>query len=70
MEKRLKMNSSKIFTPAELQEIERREKKDYSDKFGLFSGRIKPKIVEILSYDKNWLKRLINPKRRKKNSQG
>jgi len=46
------------------------EEKDYSDKFGLFSGRIKPKIVEILSYDKNWLKRLINPKRKKKDSRG
>lgn len=64
------MNSSKIFTPAELQEIERREKKDYSDKFGLFSSRIKPKIIEILAYDKNWLKRLINPKRKKKDSRG
>ena len=64
------MNSSKIFTPAELQEIERREKKDYSDKFGLFSGRIKPKIIEMLSFDRTWLKRLINPKRKKKNSQG
>jgi len=64
------MKDSKIFTPAELQEIERREKKDYSDKFGLFSSRIKPKIIEILSYDKNWLKRLINPKRKKKHSRG
>jgi len=64
------VKNSTIFTTAELQEIERREKKDYSDKFGLFSGRIKPKIVEILSYDKNWLKRLINPKRKKKDSQG
>ena len=64
------MKESKIFTPAELQEIDRREKKDYSDNFGLFSGRIKPKIIEILSYDKNWLKRLINPKRIKKDSRG
>ena len=64
------MKQSKIFTPAELKEMERRENKDYSDRFGLFSGRIKPKIVEILSYDKNWLKRLINPKRKKKDSWG
>ena len=64
------MNKSKIFTLAELKEIDRQEKKDYSDKNGLFSGRIKPKIIEILSFDRKWLKRLINPKRKNKNSRG
>ena len=39
---------SKIFTEAEIQEIERRKKKDYSDKFGLFSSRVRPKINELL----------------------
>jgi hypothetical protein len=57
---------SKIFTQAEQKEIKKQEKGDYSDKQGLFSGRIKPKIIEILSFDRKWLKRLINPKRRKK----
>ena len=39
---------SKIFTEAELKEIELREKGDKSDKTGIFSSRIKPKIKEIL----------------------
>ena len=59
---------SKIFTQAELQEIERRKKKDYNDKQGLFSGRIKPKIIEILEHwfpQKKMLRGLINPKKRK-----
>jgi len=60
------MKQSKIFTKSELKEIDRREKKDYSDKQGLFSRRIKPKIIEILSFDKKWLKGLINPKRKTK----
>lgn len=64
------MESSKIFTKSELKEIDRREIEDYSDKQGLFSRRIKPKIIEILSFDRKWLKRLINPKRKKKNSRG
>lgn len=61
--------NSKIFTQAELKEIDRQKKKDYSDKFGLFSGRIKPKIKEMLEVwfpKKKELKRLINPKRKKK----
>ena len=67
------MKDSKIFTQAELKEINKQEKKDYSDKFGLFSARIKPKIIEILEVwipKKKDLKRLINPKRRKKDSRG
>ena len=68
------MQSSKIFKPCELKEMERRENKDYSDKFGLFSGRIKPKIIEILEVwipKKKDLRRLINPKRKiKTNGRG
>lgn len=60
------MQQSKIFKPSELKEISRQEKGDYSDKYGLFSRCIKPKIMEILSFDKKWLKRLIKPKRKKK----
>lgn len=61
------MKDSKIFTTSELKEINRQEKKDYSDKFGLFSARIKPKIVEILEIwipKKKDLRRLIKKKRR------
>ena len=57
---------SKIFPPSEQREIAKREKGDYSDKYGLFSRKIKPKIIEILSFDKHWLKWLINLKRKKK----
>ena len=64
------MKESQIFPPSEQREIAKREKGDYSDKFGLFSRKIKPKIIEILSFDRKWLKRLINPKRKKKYSQG
>ena len=59
---------SKIFTEAELKEIEKQQNKDYSDKFGLFSARVKPKIIEILEVwlpKKKELKELINPKRKK-----
>lgn len=50
---------SKIFTKSELEEIKRREEGDKSDKFGLFSGRIRPKIEEILSFDLKELKELV-----------
>ena len=50
---------SKIFTEAELKEIQRRKEGDKSDKFGLFSKRIRPKIEEILSFDFKELKELI-----------
>jgi len=51
---------SKIFTKGELAEIERRKKGDKSDKFGLFSRRVRPKINEILSIDLEELRELIN----------
>ena len=43
----------KIFTKAELKEIERRKRGDKADKTGIFSGRVKPKILELL----DWFKR-------------
>ncbi len=62
------MKESKLFTKAELQEIERREKGDKADKTGIFSARVKPKIMEIDYWRKNWskLKKLIEVKDGKK----
>ena len=61
---------SKIFTQAELQEIDRRKKGDKSDKFGLFSSRVKPKIIELLDWFKKRteLKKLIKQRGGDKNS--
>jgi hypothetical protein len=60
------VNDSKIFTRTELEAIERRKKKDYSDKRGVFSGRAKPKIIELIEVwfpKKKELKDLIKSKR-------
>ena len=40
---------SKIFTIAELKELERRKQGNRKDSTGIFSARIKPKIQELLS---------------------
>jgi len=58
-------SESKLFTKAELEEIKRQQSGDYSDKMGLFSARIKPKIIEILEWfsRKKELKKLVEPKR-------
>ncbi len=58
---------SKIFTKAELEEIERRKKGDKSDKTGIFSSRVKPKIIELLEWftKRKELKLLINIKNKK-----
>lgn len=40
---------SKIFTKAELQSIKDREEGNKSDKTGMFSNRVRPKINELLS---------------------
>lgn len=40
---------SRIFTPSEMVEMQRREKGDYSDKNGTFSSRVRPKIQELLN---------------------
>lgn len=67
------MKNSRIFSKSEITEIERRKDGDYSDKYGLFSSRIRPKINEILEVwipKKKELKRLIEPKRKKKDSRG
>lgn len=58
------MFKSKIFTKAELKEIERRKKGDKADKTGIFSARVKPKIIELLEWftKRHELKKLINLK--------
>jgi len=40
---------SKIFTKAELNNIQERKQGDKSDRTGLFSRRIRPKINELLN---------------------
>ena len=57
-----KMQQSKLFTKAELQEIERRKKGDKADKTGIFSSRVKPKIIELLEWftKRKELKKLIH----------
>lgn len=55
------MQQSKIFTKAELKEIEIRKKGNRADKTGIFSARVKPKIIEILEWftKRKELKKLI-----------
>ncbi len=54
---------SKIFTQAELKSLNKRFKGNRKDKTGIFSGRIKPKILELLSWfkRKKELERVIKP---------
>ena len=57
---------SKIFKPSELKAMEKRKSKDYTDSTGTFSGRVKPKINEILDVwipKKKELRKLLEPKR-------
>ena len=55
---------SKLFTKAELKEIEKRKKGDKTDKTGIFSARVKPKIIELLEWfrKRKELKKLIGGK--------
>ncbi len=55
---------SKIFTKAELKEIEKRKKGDKTDKTGIFSARVKPKIIELFEWfrKRKELKKLIGGK--------
>jgi hypothetical protein len=41
-------SKNKLFTEAEAQAIERRLNKDYTDPHGLFAGRVRPKLKELL----------------------
>lgn len=61
---------SLIFTQAEMEAIERRKQGDKTDKTGIFFGRIKPKIEEMLNYwfsEKKTMQKLIAPASRKNN---
>ncbi len=60
--------NSKIFTKAELQEIERRKKGDKADNTGIFSSRVKPKIIELFEWfaKRKELKRLVEVKKNAK----
>lgn len=53
------VRKSRLFTNRELDLIAKRESGIKSDKFGVFSRRIKPKIEEILKLDLNKLKKLL-----------
>jgi len=56
------MKESKLFTKAELKALDERLKGSKKDKAGIFFGRIKPKIKEMLEHwipQKNKLKKLI-----------
>ena len=44
---------SRIFTTAELKALNRRLKGDKTDPTGIYSGRVKPKLKELIE----WLKR-------------
>ena len=59
---------SKLFTKAELEEIEKRKKGNKADKTGIFSARVKPKIIELFEWftKRHELKKLIEVKDDKK----
>jgi len=59
---------SRLFTNAELEEIERQKKSDYSDIYGYFAGRIRPKLEEILVWfhQKRLIDRLLKSKRKRR----
>ena len=53
------MKPSYIFTTAELKVLNQRLNKDKSDRTGLWTSRIKPKLEEILTWNKNTIQRLL-----------
>lgn len=61
---------SSIFTDAEMEAMEKRKQGDKTDKTGIWYGRTKPKIEEMLDYwfpKKKTMQKLIAPASRKKN---
>lgn len=56
-----KMQTSKIFTDAELQSLNKRLDGKKEDKTGIYAMRVKPKIIEIIEWfkQKRKLERLI-----------
>jgi len=62
---------STIFTEAEHKSLKDRLKGSKADKTGIFSSRVKPKIVEMLEHwfpQKKQLQKLVAPASRTKNS--
>ena len=68
LEIEMTVRKSRLFTNAELEEIERQKKSDHSDIHGYFAGRIRPKLEEILfwSDQKRLISRLLKSKRKKR----
>ena len=61
---------SKIFTKTEHKSLKQRLKGSKKDNTGIFSARIKPKIIEMLEHwfpQKKQLQRIIAPKNKKEN---
>lgn len=54
-----KMKKSKLFTPAELKALNEKLEGKLNDRTGIFSGRVKPKLKEMLEWNKNTIKRLL-----------
>jgi hypothetical protein len=52
-------SKNKLFTEAEARAIERRLNKDYSDPHGVFAGRVRPKLKELLDLTDTSKKRSI-----------
>jgi hypothetical protein len=58
---------SRVFTNSELEIMEKRLNKDYSDPNAIFPRYLKPKLQELLVLDKRKLRQALKPgKRRKK----
>ena len=57
---------SKIFTDAELKSLNKRIKGEKKDLTGIFSGRVKPKILELFEWfkRKKELEKAIEPKKK------
>lgn len=53
------MKSSHIFTTAELKALKEREAGKKADPTGIYASRVKPKLKEILTWNKNTIKRLL-----------
>ena len=60
------MNDSNIFTDVELDALKRRLTGDKSDPTGVYSARVKPKVIELLQWMKkaDELKKMIQSKRK------
>jgi len=56
---------SKLFTKAELEAINKRKTGDLTDKSGLFSNRVKPKIQELIKLNIEELEKLITKRWKK-----